>query len=97
MTLRKRRDKLRQRRLPRARRAVEDDGRQPIRLEHPPQQLPRPKETLLPHELIQRPWPHAHGQRRYALKILLANVAEQVHSAIIAGLTPAERVCLAEV
>ena len=57
------RDEVRQRRLPRPRRPVKNHARQPIRLNHPPQQLPRPQNMPLPRKLLQRARPHPRRQR----------------------------------
>ena len=45
--------------------------------------LPGPEEMLLPGEFVQRPRPHPHRQRSDPVKILLANVAKEVHAAIV--------------
>ena len=52
-----------QRRLARARRAVEDHRAQPIGLQQPPQQLALAQEMLLADELVERRRPHPRRQR----------------------------------
>jgi hypothetical protein len=79
----------RERGLPGPRRAVEDDGRQPVGLQHPPEQLAGGEEVLLADELVQRPRPHPDGERGDAVEIPLADVGEQVHLA--PGLYPTAR------
>jgi len=53
-----------QHRLPGARRAVEDQRCQPVRLQHPAQQGPRAEDVRLADELLERARPHPHGERR---------------------------------
>jgi len=57
-------DDVRQRRLPHARRPVEDQRREAVRLHRAAQQLPLRQDVPLPGILIQRARPHARGQRR---------------------------------
>ena len=76
-------DQFSERRLPRARRPVEDQRHQPIRLEHPPQQLARTEKVLLPAELFQRAWPHPHGERRDLVEILPTRFGEEVHYGMV--------------
>ena len=61
---RRQRDDLRERRLPRARRAEENDRRNAIRLDRPAQQLARREQMLLPRVFIERARPHPLRERR---------------------------------
>ena len=57
------REQPRQRRLPRARRPVEDHRVRPALLDRGAQRRAAAEEVLLAHELAQRPRPHAGGER----------------------------------
>src|SRR6202041_1770852 len=77
-------DKLRQRRLPRARRPIENDAGQAIRFQHPPEKLAGSQEMLLANKFLQRPRPHPHRQRRRLVEIFLPRFLEEVHGGIVA-------------
>ena len=73
-------DDVRQRRLPRARRAVEEGARKPVRVQHPSQQLALAQQVLLPDKLIESPRAHPHRQWLNTLAPALALLVKQAHA-----------------
>jgi hypothetical protein len=73
-------DHLGQRRLARARRAPEDRGRQPVRLDEHPQGPPGPDQLVLADHVVEPLGPQARGERRLAGEPLLGGGREQVSS-----------------
>ena len=59
-----------ERRLAGAGRAVKNHRPQPLRPQHPPQQLPLAQEVLLADKLGERPRPHPRGKRLHLLEVL---------------------------
>src|SRR5690606_3223824 len=78
MRLRCVRDDARERRLPGARRPVEDERRDLVGFDGAPQQLAAPEDVLLPDELIQCPRPHAISERRLLRLVAASGVFEEV-------------------
>ena len=72
-------DDVRERRLARPRRAVEDQRREPVGQEHPAEKFAFAQEVLLPNELVERSRPHPRRQRPGLVAILFAKVVEEVH------------------
>ena len=68
MAARHARDHLRQRRLARARRAVEDERGNVVRFDHAPQELARANSLLLADKFLKIARPHALGQRLEAAR-----------------------------
>jgi len=67
-----------QRRLARARRPVEDDRGELVRLDGAPQQAPWTEDVPLAHELVQGARPHSRGQRRFAIDLFLSCVSKKI-------------------
>ena len=71
-------DDVGQSRFAAAGRTVEDHRAEPIGLEQTPQQLAGAEKVLLPDEFVQRPRPHACGQRLRLLEIGIMGLAKEV-------------------
>src|SRR5690606_33602477 len=71
-----------QRRLARARRAIEDERRKLVGLNGAAQQAAGTDDVALAGELVERARPHAGGQRRFLADALLRGVGEQVGHAV---------------
>ncbi len=72
-------DDLGQSGLARARRAVEDDGADLVRLDGPVEQLVPADDVLLPRYLIQGPGAHPGGQGSLRFHIVASHIVEYVH------------------
>ena len=71
-------DHLGQGRLAGAGRAIEDQAAQPVRLNRPPQESPRPHNRFLADELVQAARTHARGQGRVGIDSLNAGGLKQI-------------------
>ena len=78
-------DEFRQGCLACSRRAIKNDAGEPIRLEHPAEELSRSQEMLLSRKFLERPRAHPHRQRFRRIAVgFFASVPETWHGEIVA-------------